>query len=64
IYICASTTCNFREKASMFNKRFDKNGKVDKREVNNYMNKMKKEAEDFSDNPFAALLGGMKFDKK
>ncbi|PRR80372.1 DNA topoisomerase III [Clostridium vincentii] len=64
IYICASTTCNFREKASQFEKRFDKNAKVDKREVNNYMNKMKKEAEDFSDNPFAALLGGMKFDKK
>jgi len=25
---------------------------------------MKKEAEDFSDNPFAALLGGVEFDKK
>ena len=43
---------------------FDGKGKVDKREVNNYMNKMKKEAENFNDNQFAALLGGMKFDDK
>ncbi len=64
IYICASTTCNFREKASQFQKRFDGKGKVDKREVNNYMNKMKKESEEFNDNPFAALLGGMKFDDR
>jgi len=64
IYVCASSTCNFREKSSQFQKRFDGKGKVDKREVNNYMNKMKKEAEDFNDNPFAALLGGMKFDDK
>ena len=66
IYVCPGTNCNFREKASVFEKRFDKKGKVDKREVNKIMNKMKKEAEKeaMSDNPFAALLGNMKFDDK
>ena len=57
IYVCTGSNCNFREKASQFEKRFDNKGKVDKREVNNYMKKMKKEAEEFNDNPFAALLG-------
>lgn len=60
IYVCPGTNCNFREKASQFKKRFDKNGKVDKREVNNYMKKMKKEAEEFNENPFAALLKDFK----
>ncbi|KFX57703.1 DNA topoisomerase III [Clostridium botulinum] len=60
IYVCPNTNCNFREKASQFKKRFDKKGKVDKREVNNYMKKMKKEAEEFNDNPFAALLKDFK----
>ena len=66
IYVCPGTNCNFREKASVFEKRFDKKCKVDKREVNKIMNKMKKEAEQeaMSDNPFAALLGNMKFDDK
>ncbi|MBU3134916.1 DNA topoisomerase III [Clostridium gasigenes] len=64
IYVCPGTSCNFREKAVQFNKRFSNTGKVDKREVSNYMNKMKKEAEEGLDNPFAALLGNMKFDNK
>lgn len=57
IYVCPGSNCNFREKASQFNKRFEKGGKVDKRDVNNYMKKMKKEAEQeaANDNPFAAL---------
>ncbi len=59
IYVCTGANCNFREKASQFEKRFDKKGKVDKREVNNMMKKMKKEAEDFNNNPFAELLGKM-----
>lgn len=59
IYVCTGANCNFREKASQFEKRFDKKGKVDKREVNNMMKKMKKEAEDFNNNPFADLLGKM-----
>ena len=59
IYVCPNTNCRFREKASQFEKRFDKKGKVDKREVNNIMKKMKKEAEDFNNNPFAALLNNM-----
>lgn len=57
IYVCPGANCNFREKASQFNKRFEKGGKVDKRDVNNYMKKMKKEAEQeaANDNPFAVL---------
>lgn len=44
IYVC--TTCTFREKAASFNKRFDnKEGKNSKRDVANYMKKMKKESE-------------------
>ncbi|MBD7910516.1 MULTISPECIES: DNA topoisomerase III [Clostridium] len=64
IYVCPGTNCNFREKASQFEKRFDKTGKVDKRQVNNYMKKLKKEAEQAEESPFAALLGGLKFDDK
>ncbi|MBW6409417.1 DNA topoisomerase III [Clostridium weizhouense] len=60
IYVCPGANCNFREKASQFKKRFSKTGKVDKREVNNIMKKMKKEAEEFNDNPFAALLKDFK----
>lgn len=46
IYVCPNTTCNFREKASVFNKRFDnKADKVNKKEVNNIMKKMKQESE-------------------
>jgi len=58
IYVCPGLNCNFREKASAFKKRFDKAGKVDKRDVQKYMKKMQKEAEQeaMSDNPFAALL--------
>lgn len=57
IYVCSGENCSFREKASTFEQRFKNNSKVDKREVNNYMKKMKKEAEDelAKDNPFAAL---------
>ena len=63
IYVCTGANCNFREKATQFEKRFDNKGKVDKREVNNMMKKMKKEAEEFNNNPFAALLGNMNIDK-
>ena len=63
IYVCTGSNCNFREKANQFEKRFDKKGKVDKRETARIMKKMQKEAEQeaISDNPFAALLG--KIDK-
>lgn len=64
IYVCTGERCPFKEKAARFEKRFDGKGKVDKKEVNNAMKKMKKEAEDFNNNPFAALLGNMKFDDK
>lgn len=60
IYVCPSPTCNFREKASVFTKRFDKNDKVNKRDVNNIMKKMKKEAEQEVNNPFADLLKNFK----
>ncbi len=58
IYVCPGSDCNFREKASQFKKRFEGNGKVDKREVNNIIKKMKKEAEADMNNPFADLLKG------
>lgn len=54
IYVCPNTNCTFREKASVFNKRFNsKSDKVNKKEVNNIMKKMKKEAEEPLNNPFA-----------
>ncbi|WP_352416785.1 DNA topoisomerase III [Clostridium tertium] len=60
IYVCPNTNCTFREKASVFNKRFNsKSDKVNKKEVNNIMKKMKKEAEEPLNNPFAELLGKM-----
>lgn len=60
IYVCPNTNCTFREKASVFNKRFNsKFDKVNKKEVNNIMKKMKKEAEEPLNNPFAELLGKM-----
>lgn len=57
IYICTGENCNFREKASIFEKRFKDNTKVNKKEVNNYMKKMKQQAEEelSKDNPFAVL---------
>jgi len=64
IYVCVGATCNFREKASQFEKRFDKNVKVNKKEVNNIIKKMKKEAEDFNNNPFAALLCNLNLEDK
>ena len=56
IYVCVGENCNFREKESVFKKRFDKSSKVNKKEVNNIMKKMQKEAEDFNENPFAKLF--------
>lgn len=54
IYVC--TTCSFREKYSSFQKRFkDNNNKLNKKEVSNYMKKMKKEAEAPLNNPFGDL---------
>lgn len=60
IYVCPGTNCSFREKESQFKKRFDKSGKVNKREVNKIMKKMQKEAEEEMNNPFAALLKDFK----
>lgn len=60
IFVCTGSNCNFREKESSFKKRFDKKGKVDKRETNKIMQKMKKEAEADINNPFAELLKGFK----
>ncbi|WP_418222551.1 DNA topoisomerase III [Clostridium isatidis] len=64
IYVCVGATCNFREKASQFEKRFDKNDKVNKKEVNKIIRKIKKEAEDFNNNPFASLLGNLNLEDK
>ncbi len=60
IYVCPGVNCNFREKESQFKKRFEKNDKVNKREVNKIMQKMKKEANEDINNPFAALLKDFK----
>ncbi|MEG1002005.1 DNA topoisomerase III [Clostridium sp.] len=60
IYVCPGTNCSFREKESQFKKRFNKNDKVNKRETNKIMQKMKKEAEEDINNPFAALLKDFK----
>lgn len=62
IYVCTGSNCSFHEKASVFEKRFDKNAKVNKKETQRIMAKMKKEAETVAaeDNPFAALLGKIK----
>lgn len=62
IYVCVGANCNFREKASQFEKRFDKKEKVNKKQVNNIIKQMKKEADDFNNNPFAELLGKLKQD--
>lgn len=56
IYVCSGISCNFREKESVFKKRFEKNDKVNKREVNKIMQKMKKEANENINNPFANLM--------
>lgn len=56
IYACTNVKCNFREKESVFKQRFNKNDKVNKKEVNKIMQKMKKEAEMDINNPFAELL--------
>lgn len=59
IYVCSGENCSFREKASIFEKRFKENSntKVNKKEVNNIMKKMKRQAQEelLKDNPFAAL---------
>lgn len=60
IYACPNTNCNFREKVSVFNRRFEKSDKINKKEVNNLMKKMKKEAEEDFNNPFADLLKNFK----
>ena len=64
IYICTGLNCNFREKASSFEKRFDKKEKLNKKETQRIMKQMQREAEEVNDNPFAALLGNIKFDDK
>ena len=59
VYVC--TGCGFKEKDAVFKKRFaDKKSKVSKKEVNNIMRKMQKEAEQDINNPFADLLKGFK----
>lgn len=59
VYVC--TGCGFKEKDAVFKKRFaDKKSKVSKKEVNNIMRKMQKEAEEDINNPFADLLKGFK----
>jgi DNA topoisomerase-3 len=64
IYVCPNTNCNFREKAAKFNKRFDsKDDKANKKEVANIMKKMKQEANEPINNPFADLMSMFNKDK-
>lgn len=62
IYVCIGANCSFREKASQFKKRFDKDGKADKREVNNYMKKLKKEADEPINSALAEALAKFKLE--
>lgn len=58
-YVCMG--CGFKEKEEGFKKRFEnKKDKVSKKEVSNIMQKMKKEANEDINNPFADLLKGFK----
>jgi DNA topoisomerase-3 len=62
IYIC--TTCNFREKYSSFEKRFkDKGSKLNKKDVSNYMRKMKNENDQPMNSALAEALAKLKLDK-
>ncbi len=56
-YYACSGTCGFREKASTFEKKFKENSSANKKDVNKYLQKLKKESEEelSKDNPFAAL---------
>lgn len=60
IYACVNARCNFREKESVFKKRFNNNDKVNKKEASKIMAKMKKEAAEDKNNPFADLLKDFK----
>ncbi|MBM7871794.1 DNA topoisomerase-3 [Clostridium pascui] len=62
IYVCTGANCSFREKASQFKKRFDKDGKADKRDVNNYMKKLKKEADEPINSALAEALAKLKLE--
>lgn len=62
IYICTNSNCNFREKESMFKKRFaNKGDKLNKKELNNQLDKMKKEAEAPINSALADALSKLKF---
>ena len=59
IYVC--TNCTFREKLSSFNKRFKENdGKLNKREVNRYINKINKENDAPMNSALADALAKLK----
>lgn len=60
IYVCVNERCNFREKESVFKKRFNNNDKVNKKETSKIMAKLKKEAQEDKNNPFADLLKDFK----
>lgn len=62
IYFCPN--CSFREKSSSFNKRFnDKDGKSNKKEVANYMKKMKQQNNEPMNTAFEGLMDMFKKDK-
>ncbi|MDT8718886.1 DNA topoisomerase III [Clostridium sp. 19966] len=61
IYICKS--CGFREKASSFNKRFKENeGKINKRDVTKYINKINEENKKSINSALADALSKLNLD--
>ena len=60
IFVCK--TCGFREKLSTWNKKKEsQKNNMDKKQVNNYMKKLKKENSEFESNPLADALKNLKF---
>ncbi|GMQ65404.1 hypothetical protein AN2V17_46500 [Vallitalea sp. AN17-2] len=60
MFIC--NNCGFKEKLNSWNKRKEsKSNQMNKKQVKNYMNKMKKDAEKPLNNAFADSLSKFKF---
>lgn len=64
IYVCSNNNCGFREKATSFSKRFkDKEGQLNKKDVNKYMKKIKAENDEPINSALAEALAKLKLDK-
>ena len=64
IYVCPNTNCGFREKASSFSNRFkEKEGQLNKKDVNKYMKKLKEENNEPINSALAEALAKLKLGK-